>query len=359
MAFVRLRRSCAVVIWLWLGLCSLASAQNQPPRQTPSIAELEAASATIGEIRVLPQEIFDTADPREDKLLFRWANALHIRTRPEVIRRALLFQSGEPVSVRLIEETERLLRSERFLYDVVLRPVNYRDGVVDIEVLTRDTWSLDLGVSVGRSGGTNSSSLRLKEYNFLGTGATISLGRSKNVDRSGTEFQFSNSRVFGTWTAVDLSHTINSDGRRDALSVVRPFYALDSRWAAGVTASRDDRIDAVYSAGKIASQYRHRESQGEVFAGWSPGLVDGWVQRYSLGPELSGRRLRTSGRLGRAGETAVRSEADCAIRPVCADRGPLRPATEPQPDRSARILRARSGVDNATRLGNHRPRLEP
>ncbi|MDH4053176.1 MAG: hypothetical protein OEU93_16515 [Rubrivivax sp.] len=249
----------------------------------PSFAELEAASATIGEIRVVPRDVFDTSDPKEDNFLFRWANALHIQTRASVIRHALLFKTGDRVSVRQIEECERLLRSNRYLYDVQFRPLAYHDGVVDIEVLTRDTWSLDLGVSAGRSGGANSSGIHLKEYNLLGTGTALSFGHSNNVDRSSDEFQFSNDRAFGTWTSIDLSHATNSDGQRDALAVVRPFYALDSRWTAGVTASADDRVDAVYEAGQIVSQYRHRQDVGEVFAGWSPGLVDGWVQRYSIG----------------------------------------------------------------------------
>ena len=80
-----------------------------------------------------------------------------------------------------------------------------------------------------------------------------------------------------------LDEVVERDGRRDAAAVVRPFYALDARWAAGVTASKDDRIDSIYSAGKIVGQYRHREDQAEVFGGWSAGLVDGWVRRYSLG----------------------------------------------------------------------------
>lgn len=260
-----------------------ASAQEAPEPRLPSFGELEAAGATIGEIRIVAQDIFDTTDPKEDKLLFRWANALHIRTRPGVIERALLFKSGEPVSVRLIEETERILRSNRYLYDVQFRPVGYHDGVVDIEVMTRDTWSLDPGASAGRAGGVNSSGIHLKEHNLLGTGITVSLGHSKNVDRSSNEFEFSNDHAFGTWTSLSYSHASSSDGRRDAVAIVRPFYALDSRWAAGITASNDNRIDAVYNAGNIVSQYRHRQNQGEAFAGWSPGLVDGWAQRYSIG----------------------------------------------------------------------------
>ena len=96
---------------LALILHGAASAQQTPP--LPSFAELEAAGVRIGKIQVLPQDIFDTADPKEDKLLFRWANALHIQTRPGVIERALLFKSGDLVSVRVLDETERLLRSNR------------------------------------------------------------------------------------------------------------------------------------------------------------------------------------------------------------------------------------------------------
>jgi hypothetical protein len=273
------------ILLLAAGLQGVANAQSTESSEPalPTFAELEAAGATIGEIRIVAADIFDTSDPREDKLLFRWANKLHIQTRPSVIERALLFKSGDRLSVRVLDETERLLRSNRYLYDVKFRPLAVHDGVVDIEVMTRDTWSLDLGVSAGRSGGTNSSGLRFKEYNLLGTGTAVSFGRTKNVDRTSNEFQFVNDRAFGTWTAVNLSHATNSDGKRDVASVVRPFYALDSRWSAGVEASKDDRIDATYNAGNITSQYRHRQDQGQVFGGWSPGLVDGWVNRFSLG----------------------------------------------------------------------------
>ncbi len=253
------------------------------PQTVPTLSELEALGATIGEIRILNRDIFDAADPKEDKLLFRWANALHIQTRVGVIERALLFKRGEKLSVSVIDETERVLRQTRYLYDVHIRVVAYRDGVADIEVRTRDTWTLDLSVSAGRTGGANSSSLKLVEYNLLGSGVSLSYGRAKNVDRSSNEFQFSNERAFGGWTALSYSHATNSDGKRDAASIAQPFYALDTSWAAGLKASRDDRIDSIYNGGIVASQYRHRDNQAEVFGGWSAGRVDGWVRRTSIG----------------------------------------------------------------------------
>ena len=271
------------LFFAWVLTASNLVRAQDPGPPLPSFAELEAAGAKVGEIRIRNQNIFDTDDPKEDKLLFRWANALHIQTRVGVIERALLFNRGEPLSVRLIDETERVLRSNRYLYDVRIRPVAYRDGLVDIEVATRDSWTLDPGISAGRAGGANSSSLTLREYNLLGTGIAVSYGRSNTVDRSSNEFQISNDRAFGGWTSLSYSLAKNSDGQRQAIKIAQPFYALDTRWAAGFTASRDDRIDAIYNAGSVASQYRHRQNQAEVFGGWSEGLVDGWVRRYSIG----------------------------------------------------------------------------
>lgn len=280
----------AVLLALALQAAQAQTAAPPPPSSPaaplPSFAELEAAGLRIGDVRVLTQDIFDTADPQEDYRLFHWANRLHVQTRPSVVQRALLFAPGEPVSARKIDETERLLRGNRYLYDVQIRPVAVHGGVVDIEVATRDTWSLDPGLSAGRQGGANTGGLHLREYNLLGTGVTLGLGHSKGIDRSSNEVFVSNDRAFGSWTSLAYSHATNSDGKRDAAAIVRPFYALDARWAAGVSAVRDDRVESVYDAGEVASQYRHRETQAEVFGGWSPGLVDGWVHRFSAGLAL-------------------------------------------------------------------------
>ena len=253
----------------------------------PGFAELEAAGATIGKITVVSRDIFDTADPKEDYLLFRWANALHIRTRAGVVERALLFKTGEPVSIRAIDETERLLRRYRYLYDVQFRPLSYEGGVVDIEVSTRDTWSLSLGIHLSRSGGANASGIQIEEENLFGTGTSLGFGRSNNVDRSSNEFSIANDHAFGTWTAMSYRHAKNSDGGVDEFAVVRPFYSLDTRWAAGVTGLKDDRIEPIYNAGKVVSEYRRRQRRAEIFGGWSAGLSGGWTQRYSLGVSAS------------------------------------------------------------------------
>lgn len=273
----------ALAVALATGSVGLARAQPQVGAAPPSFEALEAAGATIGEIRVVTGNVFDTDDPGESAWPYRWANAVHVRTRPEVIERRLLFRRGDPVSVRRIDETERLLRGTRYLYDVRIRPVAVRDGVVDVEVATRDTWTLYPEIGLSRSGGANSYSLAITDYNLLGTGIAASLSRFANVDRSGTEFSIADDRAFGGRMAVGASLSSNDDGERWTARIARPFWSLDERWAASLTASGDDRIDSVYAAGEVTSRYRRRQDRAELLYGVSGGVVDGRVRRWSVG----------------------------------------------------------------------------
>lgn len=177
----------------------------------------------VGEIRIDTQNVFNLDDPEEDNALFRLANSLHIRTHPSTIQRALLFKSGEPLSARLIEESERLLRGNPYLYDVRIRPVAYRDGVVDIEVTTRDTWTLSPNLRLSREGGNNATSVGLKESNLLGTGITVGVSRTSDIDRDGTEFVVSRSNAFDGRTIVDYRKADFDDGQRRSFTLDRPF----------------------------------------------------------------------------------------------------------------------------------------
>src|SRR5712671_8139684 len=190
-------------------------AESSPPSagKTPSFAELEAAGAVIGEVRIDNRNIFDLSDEKENGILYSAANAMHIRTHAAVVRRQLLFKPGERVSVRLIEETERLMRSNRIFYEVSIVPIAYRDGVVDIEVRTRDTWTLQPGLSASRAGGVNNSGWSVRDTIFLCTGVLVGASRSTDADRSTTQYRISQPHAFDGWTTIDYSHSRLSDGQ--------------------------------------------------------------------------------------------------------------------------------------------------
>jgi hypothetical protein len=253
------------------------------PADVPSDAQLEAAHAVIGQIEIEPRNIFDERDPRENSGLYRIANHLHIRTKRGVIRAQLLFKSGDRYSAQKLAETERNLRTLRYLYDAHVVPVHYADGKVDVKVITMDVWTLDPSVSLGRSGGVNSTSYSLQDSNFLGWGKALQVGRTSDVDRTSNLAEYSDPNVFGSrWTAA-LAYVDSSDGNQRTANFAQPFYSLDTRWSADIFAQSFDRTISRYFLGDIVDQFNDNEQTYLLEGGISSGLVDGWSKRLLFG----------------------------------------------------------------------------
>ena len=85
----------------------------------------------------------------------RWMNnvamVLHMTTHPKVIENLVLLRQGEPCSILLRLETERLLRAQPFLADATVTAYTVGTDSVRVEVLTVDEPAVlgSLGVSTG------------------------------------------------------------------------------------------------------------------------------------------------------------------------------------------------------------------
>jgi hypothetical protein len=266
----------------------LLAARNDPverkrPVEVPDDATLEAAGARIGKVVIRALDVFDTSRPDENTWLFRSANRLHINTRESTIADRLLFREGDVYQGRLLEETERLLRDTRYLYDAAVRPVRYADGVVDVEVVTRDVWTLNPGVSFGRKGGESTSGFEIEELNLFGRGSQINLKRKNEVDRTIDTIRYIDRQLGSTWWALELEHSNFSDGGAQRFLLERPFYALDTRRAGGVSLYDTDRIDTRYDRGERVGEYFVDNRFRSAWYGFSGGLQGRFVTRWSVG----------------------------------------------------------------------------
>lgn len=254
--------------------------ETTPIPETPDGKDLEG---TVGEIRITTHSIFDTSKPGEDKWVFRLADRLHRTTRPSVIERQLLLKPGDPYSWDAVEESERILRSNRYLYEAEIRPVPAGDGRIDLEVETRDVWTLRAGISFNRAGGENSTDFTLQDANFLGTGKDLTLWRISNVDRTSTLFRYRDPAVLGTRAVIELSAADYSDGGSRRFEIERPFYSLDARWAAGFKTFLYERIDSLYDRGEVFQKIGHDREELEAYLGFSSGLSHGATRRWLIG----------------------------------------------------------------------------
>ena len=251
--------------------------------ELPDAATLEAEGYVIGTVTLDKADVFDLSNPEENRRLYRAANRLHVITRDKTITKQLLFDPGDAFNQRIIEESERILRRNKYLFDAHITPTRVADGKVDLEVSTRDVWSLSPELSLSRSGGETRSRFGLEENNLFGRGQQLRVLRDQDVDRDENIIEFSDAHLGRSWVSLFAQYADNSDGRTSAFSAVRPFYALDARWAAGTSLYADDRRDRIYQFGDPAAEYRHERDFAWVFGGWSRGLVNGKARRWTAG----------------------------------------------------------------------------
>ena len=268
----------ALFLFLSLPQSLFAAESTVPDSET-----MQADGARIGEIIIHVGDIFNPDDPKEARRFHRWANRLHRRTRESVIRHELLFRPGDVYDPRLLEESERLLRGLDYLYDASIETIRYENGTVTVRVHTKDVWTLRLGIGFSRSGGSNDTSIGLRDVNLLGTGKEILLERESNVDRTTTELRFVDPNIAGSRIRLFTSFIDSDDGFGTALTLERPFYALDTRRAGGVLWSRLDSVETLWSAGETVAAFGQEQINAELYWGLSEGWKSGRVRRFLLG----------------------------------------------------------------------------
>lgn len=241
------------------------------------------AEFQVGSIRVDNRNIFDPDNVEEQRWFHHWANALHIRTRPTVIESQLLFAPGDTITWQSIEETERLLRANRYLAEATIQPNSINDDRVDLVVRTVDVWTLAPRVSFGRSGGTNSGGIGIKEHNVLGTGIGIGIGYKSDVDRKRTNFEYLDRNLFGSRIELDSTYTDASDGFGADFRLEKPFFSLNTRRAFGANYSSGEEIVSLYDLGEVKSTLQHRYERVEIYQGWSDGLRGEFTRRIIAG----------------------------------------------------------------------------
>ena len=256
----------------------------------PGALQLEAMGARIGDIEFQVDDVFDANNPKESGVAYRTANFLHINTQASTLRPQLLFKTGDVYSLQVMVETARNLRARRYVDEASVTPLRYHPetNTVDVLVRTHDVWTLNPGVSAGRSGGESSSGFQLEESNLLGLGKAVQAEHSKNVDRSLWKFSYEDPNVLSTRWEMDIDYYLASDGGTKGISIDHPFYSLDTRWSASAQAAHETRTERRFEQGEVVDQWHTMQNTFDVQGGWSTGRVESgwrspWVLRGTLG----------------------------------------------------------------------------
>ena len=194
----------------------------------------------IGEIHIrsvefLSGNITDTAEIVRSKV-GNTLDVIHADTRSNIIRKSLLFESGDLVEPYQLADNERLLRGLPFIRDarILLLPDLNNEQQVDAYVVTQDRLSLFIG---GDFGGFDDFTLELGSRSFLGTGNKFSVAYQYFDDespKSGYELRFKDYNLRGTWMTGELVYSNLWDREGYQLILEREFITPQTKWAGGL-----------------------------------------------------------------------------------------------------------------------------
>ncbi len=237
----------------------------------------------IGEIRVLRQPIFNPNLPTERNLLFRSANRLHRTTSEQAVRNLLLFAPGDEISVRLLLASERNLRQQPYLYDARVLPRRRCGDQVDIDVITRDVWTLNPRARFSRSGGDNKYGFGISDPNVLGTGKNLSVGFERDQDRSGVTFYYRDLNLLRSDWALRAQATDNDDGDVYGFELIKPFLDLETTHTLGISAERARYDQGLYAFRQPLAEFRRESRRLRLLAGRAYPLTSTSTWRWEAG----------------------------------------------------------------------------
>ena len=233
---------------------------------------VQSGGEKIEKVEITVNPIFDENNPKENYWIFRLANKLHPLTRKRVVADDLFFKQGDDFDQDLIDASERLLNTRRYLAKSSIVVENDANKEAIAKVNVRDVWTLKPQFSVSRSGGDNKYSYGIEDTNFLGTGKGITISRYGNAERSGSVFEYYDPNTGAYNSRFIVKYADNEDGKLVETSLIRPFLDFSTEWAGGL-AFKDLTGDKIlYSGGETVEQFGHMETESSIFYGRQIGI---------------------------------------------------------------------------------------
>ena len=165
----------------------------------------------------------------------RFGNSIHLKTKNFTIRNLLLFRKNGICDSLLLKESERLIRSQRYVREVVVTPIflSSTNDSIDVKVRVLDSWSLIPNGSYS----SNQSSLKLTERNLFGFGHQIAgnLENKFSPKEQAVFARYTINNIKNSFIKLDLEYTneFNNNSRR-SVNLSRPFYSVYAKNAGGV-----------------------------------------------------------------------------------------------------------------------------
>lgn len=164
----------------------------------------------------------------------RFGNRMHLKTKNWTIRNLLLFKKNHPLDSLAVQESERLIRRQRYVRSVFINPVEIpgSNDSIDVSVRVLDSWSLIPTGAVSSSKGR----FDLTERNFFGLGHEIENDFSRRFADGKRAYmgQYTINNIKNTYIKATFiyDNDLNDNVTRSA-RIERQFFSPLTRLAGG------------------------------------------------------------------------------------------------------------------------------
>lgn len=205
---------------------------------------------------------------KSPNFLAKTGNKLHVKSQRITIRNLLLIHQNQVFDSLLVKESERLVRSQRYIRDVsfFVKAAAKGSDSVDIYIRELDIWSI---IPKG-STSTSKTTINLADKNFLGLGHELQGDFTRNYAEGTNAYHTNysipnirNSYVRGT---IHFGKDGNKNSNR-SFTIDRPFFSPFAKWAAGVNFTQQFFNDSVPADNLNLGKLRYKFNAQDYWAG--------------------------------------------------------------------------------------------
>lgn len=176
----------------------------------------------------------------------RTGNRLHLKTKKIAIKNLLLFRKNTVYDSYKVQETERLIRSQRYVTAVRIsnKAVGMAADSVDVTIRVLDSWSTIPRFSIS----SNQMSVGIKEKDFFGSGQQLEYRYTNRFDdgRNGNDATYTIPNIKNTYIGAALHYNMDLDNNYSkSIDIERDFYSPLTKWAGGVYIGQNFRKDTL------------------------------------------------------------------------------------------------------------------
>ncbi len=162
-------------------------------------------------------------------------NKTHLNTNERIIRNNLLFHEGDTISPLLLSDNERILRQLPFIDDARINIVPLSDNEADIQVLTKDVYSLGGSYTLK---GLKKGSVSLFEKNIIGLGHELGFEMpydATSSDSPGMGVHYTINNLIKSFINVNVYYLSGLENQTYGIDLSRKLVSSSTKYAGGIS----------------------------------------------------------------------------------------------------------------------------